>query len=50
MSTNNKDDDDDNGRQEKEKGKKKGNLSIFSVFGLLFKKLNASANRQVHSC
>ena len=23
--------------------------SIFSVFGLLFKKLNASANRQVHS-
>ena len=24
--------------------------SIFSVFGLLFKKLNASANSQVHSC
>ena len=24
--------------------------SIFSVFGLLFKKMNASANRQVHSC
>ena len=57
MSTNNKDDDDDNGRQEKEKGKKKKEIcqipfikSIFSVFGLLFKKLNASANRQVHSC
>lgn len=57
MSTNNKDDDDDdNGRQEKEKVRKKEICqipfikSMFSVFELLFKKLNASANRQVHSC